>query len=111
MQSPGGWVRICASRTQRSGIYKLDLKIIVGKRIRELKMSVSKVTKTLAGAAVLGYMLMAATVAAARKLDDVSSFRCGVETVSVGDRQYTVKEACGLPEKVTVSGWQNRLPL
>ena len=42
--------------------------------------------------------------AAASRLDDVPSFRCAGETISVGDRRYSVIEACGAPDKITVSG-------
>jgi hypothetical protein len=67
-------------------------------------MSALKTIKIMASAVALGYMLLATTVANSQTLDDVPSFRCSGETVSVGDRQYAVREACGLPEKISISG-------
>jgi hypothetical protein len=63
-----------------------------------------KLKTLIAGAAMLGSLLLMTTVAVAQTLDDVPSFRCDGGTVTVGDRQYAVRRVCGEPEKITVSG-------
>ena len=64
----------------------------------------SKILKLLVGTTILGSILLMSIVSVAQSLDDVESFRCDGETIAVGDRQYAVREACGDPEKITVSG-------
>ena len=63
-----------------------------------------KFLKFFSGVAALSWVMMMVSVSTAQKLDDVPSFRCGGETVSVGDRQNAVKKACGQPDKIRVSG-------
>lgn len=63
----------------------------------------SKILKLLAGATILGSILLMSTVPVAQSLDDVQSFRCDGETIAVGDQQYAVRQACGDPEKITVT--------
>ena len=65
---------------------------------------ISKILKLVVGAAIPGSMLLMSIVSLAQSLDDVQSFRCDGETIAVGDRQYAVRQACGDPEKITVSG-------
>ena len=77
---------------------------LLPKRVGDGSMR-SKLFKFFAGAAMLlVFLLLIKSVAISQTPDDVPSFRCEGGTVSVGDRAYTVKEACGLPEKITVSG-------
>jgi hypothetical protein len=59
--------------------------------------------RQLAVAAALLCQLLAAAIPA-EALDDVPSLRCGVDTVAVGDTQFAVREACGVPDKITISG-------
>jgi hypothetical protein len=66
-------------------------------------MAMIKLSQITAFAAVLAFILVPAGAAAAPGLDDVPSFRCAGETISIGDRQYSVIEACGVPDKITVS--------
>lgn len=62
------------------------------------------ISKLMILAAVPACILGPGAAAAAPRLDDVPSFRCAGETISVGDRKYSVIEACGAPDKITVSG-------
>jgi hypothetical protein len=67
-------------------------------------LMMSRMQKSLIGLAALGYVLLFAGATASQKLDDVPSFRCDGQTVSVGDRSYTVMDACGVPQKIRISG-------
>jgi hypothetical protein len=53
--------------------------------------------------AAFGSILLFATMANSQTLDDAPSLRCGVETVSVGDTLYAVGEACGTPDRISIS--------
>jgi hypothetical protein len=58
---------------------------------------------------IIKYILVAAvafsamgshTVMSADPTDDVDSVRCGNQLVTVGDRQFTVAEKCGEPNRI-----------
>jgi hypothetical protein len=55
-------------------------------------------------ATVLACLLLLAAATPSQALDDAPSMRCAVNTVAVGDTQYAVREACGVPDKITISG-------
>lgn len=59
--------------------------------------------RQLAVATTLLCLLLAAAIPS-QALDDAPSLRCGANTVAVGDTPYAVREACGVPDKITVSG-------
>ena len=65
---------------------------------------IAKLPKLFAGLAALGCGLLIASFTVSQMLDDVPSFRCDGDTVTVGDRKYTVTEACGQPDKVRIWG-------
>jgi hypothetical protein len=73
-------------------------------RCSEKEVKMRKLRKLLGCAAVLGYFILITTVIASQTLDDVPSFRCEGQTISVGDRQYSVREACGIPQKISSAG-------
>jgi hypothetical protein len=63
-----------------------------------------KLRKSLACAAVCVYFILITSANASQMLDDVPSFRCEGQTITVGDRQYSVREACGIPQKISSTG-------
>lgn len=60
--------------------------------------------KIAVAATVVGLLYAFNSVTLSQTLDDVPSFRCEGETVSTGDQAFAVREACGVPEKITKSG-------
>jgi len=56
-----------------------------------------------AAALALLWLLLAAAIPS-KALDDAPSLRCGVNAVGVGDTQFAVREACGMPDKIIISG-------
>jgi hypothetical protein len=58
----------------------------------------------LTAAALLGCLLLLATVIRVHALDDVPSLHCGADTIAIGNSQYATRKACGPPDKIIISG-------
>jgi hypothetical protein len=77
--------------------------VFAGSAQREEDMETKLLRKITVGASVVVLLFAFKSVTLSQNLDDVPSFRCDGETVSVGDRQNAVKQACGNPKKINVS--------